>query len=69
MVKSPAHATAVGLLKYGASRPQALPVVAAPQGASVGKPSAQRGVASEAQAQAEGAGIGSKLWSWMREVF
>jgi cell division protein FtsA len=67
MVKSPAHATAVGLLKYGASRPNVAPVVAAV--GQTGKPSAQRGVQSDAQAQPEEATLGSKLWSWMREVF
>jgi cell division protein FtsA len=70
MVKSPSHATAVGLLKFGASRPATVPVlVSTTQAHAGGKSSAQRVVAGDAEAQREGAGIGSKLWSWMREVF
>lgn len=65
MVKSPSHATAVGLLKYGASRPSLSSVAAG----HTGKSSAQRGVGTDAQLQHQGAGFGSKLWSWVREVF
>src|SRR5262249_34582235 len=68
MVKSPAHATAVGLLKYGASRPAATPVLVS-TAQQVGKSSVQRALPGEAHAEPQGAGIGSKLWSWMREVF
>jgi cell division protein FtsA len=68
MVKSPSHATAVGLLKFGASRPAAVPILA-PTAHAGGKSSAQRGVGTDAEAQREGAGLGSKLWGWMREVF
>jgi cell division protein FtsA len=68
MVKSPAHATAVGLLKYGATRPSALPVLVS-TAQHTGKSSAQRALAGEAHAEPQGAGLGSKLWSWMREVF
>jgi cell division protein FtsA len=67
MVRSPSHATAVGLLKYGATRPNVVPALAA--GAQTGRLSAQRGATSEPAPATEEAGIGSKLWSWMREVF
>lgn len=64
MVKSPAMATAVGLLKYGASRP-VKPAV---------KPELTKGIHGGMQpvgiAQEPGApGIGAKLWGWFREVF
>jgi cell division protein FtsA len=68
MVKSPAHATAVGLLKYGAAKPTAVPLLPSTAG-QTGKSSAQRALAADAQAEAQGPGFGSRLWSWFREVF
>lgn len=68
MVKGPQHATAVGLLKYGAMRPAAVPVLVstAPQSARPGSPGRDaQGEAQAAQAQS----FGTKLWGWFREVF
>ncbi|MEZ4406670.1 MAG: cell division protein FtsA [Polyangiales bacterium] len=59
MVRSPAMSTAVGLLKYGATRPHraAAPAVA---------PKAERpGVA---RAEPAGPGVGTRLWKWINEV-
>jgi len=81
MVKSPAHATAVGLLKYGASRPAfipALPVASGTTTLGAGKSAAGKSLGTsshaaqsppETDASKQQSGIGSKLWSWMREVF
>jgi len=69
MVRSPAYATAVGLLKYGATRPAKVERVAHPA-----KQHAQQQVAAAAAAAAahedKGAPrMGTKLWDWLREVF
>jgi cell division protein FtsA len=78
MVKSPAHATAVGLLKYGVHRPSVVPQTlsvaagAGLDGKSVTARDAKSGKAEELEgsgANGESAGIGNRLWSWMREVF
>lgn len=55
MVRSPAMATAVGLLKYGAARPVRVPAEAMKTGPGVARAGAELGV-------------GSKLWSWLKEV-
>jgi cell division protein FtsA len=68
MVRSPAYATAVGLLKYGATRPAKVERVA-----HHAKQHAQQQVAAAAAAAAhEDKGsprMGTKLWDWLREVF
>lgn len=69
MVRSPAYATAVGLLKYGATRPAKVERIAHPA-----KQHAQQQVAAAAAAAAahEDKGsprMGTKLWDWLREVF
>ena len=70
MVKGPQHATAVGLLKYGATRPAGIPVaLTSAREAASGKTGQHRAVSTDAQPTGEGSGIGSKLWSWVREVF
>jgi cell division ATPase FtsA len=82
MVKSPAHATAVGLLKYGVNRPGVVPQTLSLSGQAQGERSsliaqggtgrvaAVKGDAADAGAPAEAdRGFGNKLWSWVREVF
>ncbi len=67
MVKSPAYATAVGLLKYGATRPVRTERSAAPS-----KPALAPQVAVAASAgdvQQPNARLGTKFWEWLREVF
>jgi cell division protein FtsA len=66
MVKGPQHATAVGLLKYGATT--TAPVIR-PAPVSAGKTGQHRAASSDAQVAGDASGIGSKLWSWVREVF
>ena len=64
MVRSPAYATAVGLLKYGATRPARAERVAQPtRGQAV--PTAVAASSDEKPAP----GMGAKLWDWLREVF
>jgi cell division protein FtsA len=63
MVKSPAYATAVGLLKYGASRPAK---VSAPSLTKVLQPQTPHSVVAH---ESESAKSGSKFWEWLREVF
>lgn len=74
MVKSPAHATAVGLLKYGVHRPSAVPQTlnyGAVVAGATGRVAAVKGETSELAQPSDGAdrGFGNKLWNWMREVF
>ncbi|MFO0606007.1 MAG: cell division protein FtsA [Polyangiales bacterium] len=65
MVRSPAYATAVGLLKYGATRPAK--VERAPQPARAHAAAAQ--VAAAAPEEKPAPRVGAKLWDWLREVF
>jgi cell division protein FtsA len=66
MVRSPAYATAVGLLKYGATRPAK--VERAPQPARAH--AAHERVTAPAAPEEKGAPrMGAKLWDWLREVF
>ncbi len=67
MVKSPAYATAVGLLKYGATRP-----AKAEKAAAVGRQLLQPQVPAAVQAAAmdpSNPKLGTKFWEWLREVF
>ncbi|MEI8259316.1 MAG: cell division FtsA domain-containing protein, partial [Deltaproteobacteria bacterium] len=69
MVKGPQHATAVGLLKYGATRPPAVVTVASAS-REVGKTGQHRAAAGgDTGPVSAGPGFGSKLWGWVREVF
>ncbi len=63
MVKSPAHATAVGLLKYGAMRPAELPPTLLMHAAGKGIGARDDGDKVVAP------GMGSKFWGWVKEVF
>ena len=64
MVRSPAMATAVGLLKYGATRP-VKPAVSHDLTKGI-----QGGTQPVSITPEPGApGIGAKLWGWFREVF
>jgi cell division protein FtsA len=67
MVKSPAYATAVGLLKYGATRP-----AKAEKAAAVGRQLLQPQVPAAVHAAAmdpSNPKLGTKFWEWLREVF
>ncbi len=66
MVKSPAYATAVGLLKYGATRPaKAEKPVAAAKHPQL-QPQVPQGAAQVDEREAR---LGTKFWEWLREVF
>ncbi|MDP3278121.1 MAG: cell division protein FtsA [Deltaproteobacteria bacterium] len=77
MVKSPAHATAVGLLKYGVNRPSAVPQTltsaqvahAAAAAAAMGQSRGATVARDEEEGSTSDRGVGGKLWSWFREVF
>jgi len=64
MVRSPAYATAVGLLKYGATRP--VKVERAPQPA---RAHAAPPAGATAPDDKRSPRMGTKLWEWLREVF
>ncbi len=65
MVKSPAYATAVGLLKYGATRPARVEK----QSATMKQLLQPQTPAQPAAVEATSPRAGSKFWEWLREVF
>ncbi len=66
MVRSPAYATAVGLLKNGATRPAK--VERAPQPARA-HAAHEKATAPAAPDERGAPRMGAKLWDWLREVF
>ena len=69
MVRSPAYATAVGLLKYGATRPAKVERVAHPAKQHAQQQMAAAAAAAAAHEDKGSPRMGSKLWDWLREVF
>jgi len=70
MVKSPAFATAVGLLKYGATRPAKVASAAAPaRMTQTSSQNAQTPAPAVTLNESATPGIGTKFWGWLREVF
>ena len=70
MVKSPAFATAVGLLKYGATRPAKVASAAAPaRMTQTSSQNAQSPAPAVTLNESATPGIGTKFWGWLREVF